>query len=70
MPQDISIVGFDDMPGAGHLIPGLTTVRQDLDRLGQQCIAMLLAELNGAAGSYPPLEPALVVRESADRPAR
>lgn len=70
VPQDISIVGFDDMPGAGHLIPGLTTVRQDLDRLGQQCIAMLLAELNGSDGLYPPLEPALVVRESAGPPAR
>ncbi len=67
VPQDISIVGFDDMPGAGHFIPGLTTVRQDLDRLGQQCIAMLLAELNGAAGRFPPLEPVLVVRESAAR---
>ncbi len=65
VPQDISIVGFDDMPGAGHFIPGLTTVRQDLDRLGRQCIAILLAELNGSAGRFNPLEPALVVRESA-----
>lgn len=67
VPEDISIVGFDDMPGAGHLIPGLTTVRQDLDGLGRQCIAMLLAALNGSAGRFAPLEPTLVVRESAAR---
>jgi DNA-binding LacI/PurR family transcriptional regulator len=65
VPHDISIVGFDDMPGAGHLIPGLTTVRQDMDRLGGQCIAMLLAALNGSTGRFAPLEPELVVRESA-----
>lgn len=65
VPDDISIVGFDDMPGAGHLIPGLTTIRQDLNMLGQQCIAMLLAELNQIPGEFAPLEPALVIRESA-----
>ena len=64
VPQDISIVGFDDMPGAGHLIPGLTTVRQDLDRLGQQCIAMLLAALNETACDVGPIEPSFVLRES------
>lgn len=65
VPDDISIVGFDDMPGAGHLIPGLTTIRQDLDLLGRQCIAMLLAELNQSPMRVSPLEPELVIRQSA-----
>ena len=67
VPQDLSIVGFDDMPGADHFLPGLTTVRQDLDTLGQQCIEMLVASLNHTARDFPLVEPTLIVRESATR---
>ncbi len=35
VPEDISIVGFDDIPGAAFANPGLTTVRQPLLRMGQ-----------------------------------
>jgi len=69
IPDDVSIVGFDDMPGADHLIPGLTTIRQDLDTLGRQCIEMLIAALNETPSDTPLLEPILVVRESAGVPA-
>jgi DNA-binding LacI/PurR family transcriptional regulator len=65
VPQDVSIVGFDDMPGADHFLPGLTTVRQDLDSLGQQCIEMLVAALNHTSGEFGMVEPTLIVRESA-----
>ena len=64
VPRDVSIVGFDDMPGADHFLPGLTTVRQELDTLGQQCIEMLLAALNQNSADFPLVEPILVVRES------
>jgi DNA-binding LacI/PurR family transcriptional regulator len=67
VPRDVSIVGFDDMPGADHFLPGLTTIRQELDALGQQCIEMLLAALNRNSTEFPLLEPVLVVRESAER---
>jgi DNA-binding LacI/PurR family transcriptional regulator len=67
VPDQVSIVGFDDMPGADHFIPGLTTIRQDLDTLGGQCIAMLLAALNDSPSDAPLVEPVLVVRESARR---
>jgi DNA-binding LacI/PurR family transcriptional regulator len=64
VPDAVSVVGFDDMPGAGHFLPGLTTVRQELDVLGQQCIEMLLAALNQSAAEFPLVAAALVVRES------
>jgi DNA-binding LacI/PurR family transcriptional regulator len=67
VPDDVSIVGFDDMPGADHFLPGLTTVRQDLDTLGRQCIEILLAALNETHGEFPLVEPTLIVRESATR---
>jgi len=67
VPDDISVVGFDDMPGAGHFLPGLTTVRQELDSLGQQCIEMLLASLNQTPADFPLVQASLVVRESARR---
>ena len=64
VPDDVSIVGFDDMPGADHFIPGLTTVRQDLDMLGRQCIEMLLAVLNDTPSDLRLVEPSFVLRES------
>ena len=67
VPREVSIVGFDDMPGADHFIPGLTTVRQDLDTLGGQCIEMLVAALNQTPSDTPLVEPVLVVRDSAAR---
>jgi DNA-binding LacI/PurR family transcriptional regulator len=67
VPDDVSLVGFDDIPGADHFLPGLTTIRQDLDTLGHQCIQMLLAALNHTPGDFPLVEPTLIVRESAKR---
>ncbi|HEY5840619.1 MAG TPA: LacI family DNA-binding transcriptional regulator [Mycobacterium sp.] len=65
VPEDMSVVGFDDIPGVSHLIPSLTTVRQDLLALGHQCIDILLAEFNRSPGHFPPIKPVLVVRDSA-----
>ena len=64
VPEQVSVVGFDDMPGADHFIPRLTTVRQDLDTLGQRCIDILLAALNQTACDVGPIEPTFVLRES------
>lgn len=72
VPQDVSIVGFDDVPEAAHFWPPLTTVRQDFPELGRRCIALLLAEINGEPSTgYPrSLQPELVVRGSTAPPAR
>ena len=64
VPEQVSVVGFDDMPGADHFIPRLTTVRQDLETLGQRCIDILLAALNQTACDVGPIEPTFVLRES------
>lgn len=64
VPQQVSVVGFDDIPGAAHFIPGLTTVKQDFAALGRQCIDILLSALNGNAADPPPIAPQLIVRES------
>ncbi|MDM7991173.1 LacI family DNA-binding transcriptional regulator [Arthrobacter sp. zg-Y877] len=47
VPEDLSVVGFDDVPEAAHFLPPLTTIRQDFPELGRRCIAVLLAELRG-----------------------
>lgn len=64
VPGDISVVGFDDLPGAAFFIPGLTTVRQELTVLGTRCIEMLLATLAGEMSQWAPVVPRLIVRES------
>jgi LacI family transcriptional regulator len=42
VPQDIAVVGFDDIPMARYLTPPLTTVHVDMTRLGQRAVEMLL----------------------------
>lgn len=41
VPEDVSVVGFDDVPEAAFFDPPLTTVRQDFEALGQQCVEYL-----------------------------
>ncbi|MFD7733986.1 LacI family DNA-binding transcriptional regulator [Kitasatospora phosalacinea] len=47
VPDDISVVGFDDIPEAAYFIPPLTTVRQDFGELGRRALELLVAELGG-----------------------
>ncbi|GGT85994.1 MULTISPECIES: LacI family DNA-binding transcriptional regulator [Streptomyces] len=67
VPDDVAVVGFDDIPMARHTEPPLTTVRQPMRRMGETAARMLLA---GLAGEAVPDEPVvlpteLVVRRSA-----
>ncbi len=64
VPEDLSLVGFDDEPAAAFMIPPLTTVRQPGLELGAQAAAMVLAKLRGETISLPALEAELVLRES------
>src|SRR5579863_3049626 len=66
VPQDVSVMGFDDIPSAAFNTPTLTTVRQPLARMGQVAAQTLLERLAGK-NDYPSeiaIEPELVVRES------
>jgi LacI family transcriptional regulator len=71
IPQDVSLVGFDDIEMSGVLVPPLTTVRQDKVALGREAAKLLLALL---AGKPPPeagvvkIAPELVIRGSTAAP--
>ena len=69
VPQDVSVMGFDDIPGAAFHMPSLTTVRQPLNRMGQVAAQSLLERIEGKK-EYPSeiaIEPELVVRESTSK---
>lgn len=69
VPEDVSIVGFDDIPEAAYYTPPLTTMRQDFGEVGRQALTALLARMHGeAAGQRVTVETALVVRDSAGPP--
>jgi LacI family transcriptional regulator len=66
LPQDLSVVGFDDIPLAGYMIPSLTTVAQPIHDIGATAARLLLAPI--AEPMLPPetveLETRLIVRDS------
>ncbi|MBI3214987.1 MAG: LacI family DNA-binding transcriptional regulator [Mycobacterium sp.] len=64
VPEDVSVVGFDDIPEAAYLNPALTTVRQDFKAVGQRAIELVIATLDGSATSVALLSPELIVRDS------
>jgi len=66
VPRDVSVVGFDDIPGAAFHYPSLTTVRQPLRRMGELAVEMLVSRIEGEK-EYPreiAVQPEIVVRES------
>jgi DNA-binding LacI/PurR family transcriptional regulator len=70
VPEDVSVMGFDDINSAAFQSPSLTTVRQPLDKMGAVAAEILLQRIHG--GENPRevvVEPELVVRESTG-PAR
>ncbi|WP_084039499.1 LacI family DNA-binding transcriptional regulator [Demequina sp. NBRC 110053] len=66
VPEDVSIVGFDDIPEAGYLFPPLTTVRQDFEALGRMMLQKVLVALeeHQDLSEDTPLPTELVVRRS------
>lgn len=73
VPDDVSVVGFDDVPEAEFFTPPLTTVRQDFGEVGRKSIALLL-ELIGAPAQPRKAKrivvpPTLIVRGSTKPPA-
>lgn len=70
VPEDISLVGFDDVPEASSYTPPLTTVRQNFADVGKQCVDNVLQQIR--ANNAPPgvtLVPTrLVIRKSTAAP--
>jgi DNA-binding LacI/PurR family transcriptional regulator len=73
VPDDVSVVGFDDIKEAAFQTPRLTTIRQPLHHMGELAAQILLDQLRPSATSRAPkdraVEPELIVRESTG-PAR
>jgi DNA-binding LacI/PurR family transcriptional regulator len=71
VPQDVSVVGFDDIPEASWATPPLTTVRQPIGELGAAAVRMLLRMASGTGTAVPREELAtrLVERSSTAAPA-
>lgn len=71
VPEDISVVGFDDIRDAAYHLPSLTTVRQPLRKMGEIAAQTLVARVEGGK-DYPDqiaIEPSLIVRESTAKAA-
>ena len=65
VPEDLSVVGFDDLPVSRHFLPPLTTVRQDFPALGALVVDVLIAAIEGRETPRSSRIPAeLVVRDS------
>ena len=65
VPEDVSVIGFDDIDSAAYQNPGLTTIRQPLREMGRMAAQRVLAEINETAkrtGGEVVVEPELIVR--------
>ena len=70
VPQDVSVVGFDDITLASYSIPPITTVRQPLMKMGRIAAQTLLDRIEERAPFVPEIaiEPELAVRASTAPP--
>jgi len=70
VPEDISVVGFDDIQSAAYQNPGLTTVRQPLREMGRAAAEILLRRINRPGSELHDkhiVEPELVIRDTTSR---
>jgi LacI family transcriptional regulator len=66
VPEDVSVVGFDDILSAAYQNPSLTTIRQPLQQMGLTAARILLQRIRGQA-TFPDavsIQPELMIRES------
>ena len=67
VPEDVSVIGFDDIQAAAYLMPRLTTLRQPLRRMGEIAAGQLLARFSNGrrpAAEQISVDPELIARES------
>lgn len=64
VPEDVSLVGFDDIADAAEFRPPLTTVRQDFDALGRRAVTALVEAIEGGAPVAETVAAAVVTRSS------
>lgn len=72
-PEDVSVVGFDDISSAAFTTPSLTTIQQPLRRMGDMAAQLLLKRIQNPSEAYPDtimFEPELIIRESTAPPRK
>ena len=68
VPEDVSIIGFDDQAEAAFATPPLTTVRQPAQEIGHAVTSALLKLIGGKKFEMPKMPTKVIVRESTQRP--
>ncbi|MFD0339803.1 LacI family DNA-binding transcriptional regulator [Streptomyces sp. NPDC127117] len=70
VPQDVSVIGFDDIPESGSFLPPLTTVHQDFAEVGRRCVEGVLRQVrqSGTERGTTLVPTRLVVRRSTAAP--
>lgn len=64
VPDDASIIGFDDVPDAANYRPPLTTIRQDFAALAHRAVDVLVAEIEGGDGAAPEVIPTSLIERA------
>ena len=64
VPEQVAVVGFDDIHAAAYFNPSLTTVRQDTRAAGEMLVTHLMSMINGEEVTSELLSPTLVIRSS------
>jgi LacI family transcriptional regulator len=69
VPEDVSLIGFDDLPASRYTIPPLASIHQPVYEMGQAAARLLLKLIDGEAAEFVMPEPQLVLRESTRAPS-
>lgn len=71
VPEDIALVGFDDIPTARHLSPPLTTIRAPIEAAARMAVEQVICLMNGQDAQHSICLPTeLVIRQSCGHPSR
>ena len=72
VPEEVSVVGFDDIPESAYFTPPLTTVRQDFLEMGERGCGLLRHAIEEGDGQerHELIAPRMIVRESSSAPGR
>jgi DNA-binding LacI/PurR family transcriptional regulator len=65
VPEDVRLIGGDDLDFASHTSPPLTTIRQEFREEGREAVRMIVRHMYGETVDSKVIPPSLVVRESA-----
>ena len=69
IPDDLSVMGFDDLNSCTYVYPALTTIRQDIPLKGQLAAKILLAEIDGEEHPLTQtIRPTIAIRNSTAKP--